>query len=232
MNLIKVSNSNLVSWELYKYVEGIYVVRIVDDYARGMLFLRYQEYYESPDELYYRQDFDIFDYMNTFRILRGESVFTYPEEWAGFNIPGDNLLSCIGGISRMNKYDKEMRKIVRLIRKDTGGKFYIVGVDNIDGRLLDHELAHAFYYLDKGYRNDMKGLVMGLGKSKLKRMNKLLLGLGYREDVIIDEVQSYLGTGLGVGQDKIFSVRDCEKFIKYYKKYKGKSGIINRLHNS
>ena len=220
MKLMKVGNSSLVSWELYRYGGGIYVLRVGDPYARAMLFLRYQEHYESPDEAFRGKSFDIFHFMNAFRLSKNSDIFTYPGEWMGFNIPGDNLLKCIEGVRRGNEYDIEMKKVVRLIRRDTLGKCYLLGVDNLSGGLMDHELAHAFYYLDRKYRIEMNKLALGVSKKKLEKMNKLLLGWGYREEVLLDELQAYLGTGLGEGQDKIFSVRDCVKFINYFNKYK------------
>jgi hypothetical protein len=221
MHKISSRSSKLVTWSLYKHSEGVYVVQVANNYERGMLFLRYQEHYESPRAEFRGQNFDIFHFMNQYRLDRQADIFSYPGEWLGFNIPGEVLLSCVAGVRQRNLYDKEMLAICKLIKKDVVGKFYVLGVDQLGGDLMDHELAHAFYYLDRRYRSEANKLISKLSKTKVAKMKRLLLSWGYREDVLLDEIQAYLATGLGAGQEKIFSMRDCKKFIQHFKTRKG-----------
>lgn len=220
MHKLGCSSGDLVNWELYKYGSGIYIVRVADSYERAMLFMRSQEHYESPYKEFRGKNFDIFKFMNKYRLDRGSNIFSYPLEWLGFNIPGEVLLSCISGVRGGNHYDKEMRAICKLLNKDVVGKFYVLGVDELDGDLMDHELAHAFYYLDNKYRREVNKLIYNLSKVKVSEMKKLLISWGYRKGVLMDEIQAYLATGLGSGQENIFSMRDCKKFIEHFKKRK------------
>lgn len=224
MRLVGSNNSKLVSWQLYEYYSGVYVVKVEDSYERAMLFLRYQEYYESPYGSYYNKSFSILDFMNSYRKFSNSGSFIYPEEWSGFNIPGGVLLKCIAGVKDKNGYDIEMKKISKLISKEVGKKkFYLMGVNSLDGAVIEHELAHAFYYLDKKYRHGVNSLIDGLSSDKVYKMEELLISWGYRKKVLRDEVQAYLSTGLSKEQAKIFSRRDCREFIQHFKSHKCRS---------
>ncbi len=224
MRLVSSGSSNLVSWDLYEYYNQVYVVKVEDSYERAMLFLRYQEYYESPYGGYYNKNFSILEFMNTYRKFGNSGLFLYPEEWSGFNIPGGVLLKCIAGVKDKNGYDIEMKKISKLIRREVGSKkFYVIGANSLEGDIIEHELAHAFYYLDKGYRKCVNTLIDGLCSNKVYKMEQLLISWGYRKKVLRDEVQAYLCTGLSKEQARIFNKQDRREFIQYFKSYKCRS---------
>lgn len=65
---------------------------------------------------------------------------------------------------------------------------------------LAHELAHALYYVDAGYRNSMNQLTAPI----LHRMEVVFYLNGYHPSVIQDEAQAYLVDGielLGLEED-------------------------------
>lgn len=223
MKLIGKSKSKLVKWELWDRGGGVYVLRVEDQYERGMLFLRYQEYFESPYRGYYRRDFKLLDFMDHYRRALGEGVFSYPGDWGGYNIPGEMVERCMAGVVDWSSYDTEMEQIVSLVEES---RYYLIGVDSLDGSLMEHEMAHAFYYLDGSYRKEVNRLVGELDVSKVGRMMELLLGWGYRGRVLRDEMQAYLSTGLVGEQGRIFGKRDCRDLVKNFRAYMGKFGKL------
>jgi len=122
----------MVNYTLKKASSGIFVVVVEDSYERAMLFLRCQEFYESPFPDFRGKHFDIFQYMNHYRKENDSSFFTYPGDWGGFNVPGDIVEQCINHVLD----------------------------DNSDN------------------------------------MSYLITSMGYCEEVVMDEIQAYLSTGL------------------------------------
>jgi hypothetical protein len=235
MKILLEQNSNkLVNYSLIEIAPKIYAVVAPDDYERAMLFCRAQEYYESPFPEFRGKDFCIFEYMNHYRKDRGLNHFSYTADWGGYNLPSSTLENCMKGLEdwKMSPYDHEMDNIIWHIRNyQKSGKFYLVGVDKIESRTMDHELAHGFFYTSKEYKTEILELVLALKSSVYDGFESYLLQMGYDKSVITDEIQAYLSTGMMATMAKIrgsLSVaKNFERVFKKYKKQYGKQGNIN-----
>lgn len=223
--LIDITDS-LVNGTLYEVQPRVYAVEVEDDYSRGMLFMRAQEYYESPFPEFQGRDFNIFEYMDHYRKNRKRAVFTYADDWAGYNVPSESLEQCINGIEEESHtpYDHHMGNIVWWIRQhQKRGVFYLIGVDKADSWIMDHEMAHALFYTNPEYRKEMMDLVLSVKRDTFDQLESFLVQSGYPKKVIVDEIQAYLSTGLDDGMDKIRGVKTlAKKFSKIFKKYYGK----------
>jgi hypothetical protein len=195
---------SLVDYELKEILPQIFALKIVDGYQRAMLFLRSQEFYESAFPQIRGKHFDIFEFMEIYKEWKLLDHFSYPADWAGFNVPGAIIEECIGhvldqanGISA-TPYDKIMGDIVKGIRSKIGSeaKFYLLGVDAFESRTMDHELAHGLYHVNEEYKTRTSELVSALPSKVFEGMREHLLGMGYCEEVIPDEIQAYMATGL------------------------------------
>ena len=184
---------------LYKVSDKIYCVVIKDSHLRAMTFLRLQEYYESASEEFQGKKFTWDKYIQWYKCSTGDQkeVFTYGEDWTGFNLPSEAIDNCMKEIDDPNKYDDIMVSIITEIKEKEDGKFYLIGVDELGGEgVLDHELAHGFYYTDDLYRSKMNGLLSFLPKEERASISKSIIDIGYSESVINDEAQAYMATGL------------------------------------
>jgi len=233
MKIISREKSKLLSYELYRVKPKIYAVKVNEQYQRAMLFLRYQEFYESPYKQFQGKDFDIFAFMDHYRKDRGLNIFTYPRDWCGYNIPSDSLNKCLNGVFDLRvtptPYDEYMMDIRRDILEDlknyrypdhTKEKFYLIGVDSVDDSdIMAHEIAHAMFYLDSNYKKKMTQLVKSLPEKKYEKFKKLLIGLGYREAVIIDEIQAYMCTGLRDEMKDLKLDKEAALFEKTFQEY-------------
>lgn len=154
-------------------------------------FIRVQEFYESPDQM-------IKGFKNTVeqiieRELTEQGKFTYLEDWGGFNIPGhvwDHF---------MQKYKNDLRDMEKdmaeaLDKHDLERPFYIIG-SSVDGpeSTYQHEVRHGLWYLYDDYRRAMLTVMRDY---PTKALRKKLLKMGYCEEVLDDEVQAYVLTGL------------------------------------
>lgn len=222
--LFEQSSSKLVNFSLYEVAPKIYAVVAPDDYERAMLFCRVQEYYESPFPEFRGKDFCIFEYMNHYRKDRKLNHFSYTADWGGYNVLSGSIEQCLRGIEDwdLTPYDHEMFNIEFQIRAhQKKGKFYLIGVDSLDSRTMDHELAHGFFYTDKAYKTEILELVLSLKSSLHDDFSDYLVQMGYDKSVITDEIQAYLSTGMMATMAKIRgSLSVAKKFEKVFKKYK------------
>jgi hypothetical protein len=144
------------------------------------MFLRFQEYYESPKfagTVFTEKEFrewHITEY--------GE---TYENKWAGFNIP-DYIITPFkqGVFNPLSKAEKTLLKICKPFNR-----FYIIGSMEADDDTLKHEMAHAAFYLSDTYRHEVTKLVEDL--PNLQDLKRKLVTTGYTEDVLVDEIQAY-----------------------------------------
>lgn len=222
-----------MKYKLKKIKDQIYLVDCENHYDLCMLFLRYQEFYESPNSKFRGKDFQILDYMEWWSKTKGNGSFTYPIAWGGFNIPSWVIhhfhdLQSNPHYKDYNKYDGEMFRIYEKIKfKNINGlmveketkPFYLIGVSKSSSEALDHELAHGLYYTNTEYRLAMNKLVKALPSSLKKNINAWLKEAGYTSQVFKDETQAYLATGFPVNI-KISYKKHQKQFQEVFKKFK------------
>lgn len=201
--------------KLIKVADKIYTLVIKDMQLRAMLFLRFQEYYESSSDEFQGKKFLWDRYIQWYKENgKNKEVFTYGSDWTGFNLPSQTIENCLSDIDDFNKYDETMVSVMKTIRKQEKGNFYLMGVEEIDGDVLEHECAHGFYYTDVDYRNKMNNLINLLPSDKREGLSKLITDMGYSESVVSDEIQAYMSTGL---IDKMNHLK-LDKFTKGFEK--------------
>jgi len=215
----------LVKGEVREIAPNIFGVIIKDRYQRAMLFCRYQEFYESPYKEIRGKYFTMEKYMDLYREKNGEKFFTYPGDWSGYNIPSEKLWKALDTFSKKGRgeYDEIMSLIIHCCEnyplrsgKPRVKKWYLLGADSFDSSIMDHEVAHGLYYTNKEYRERCDSLISEMKKADYKKMKKVLIKIGYADDVKIidDEIQAYMSTGL---IDR-FDVASLKKYTKNFEK--------------
>ena len=167
----------------HRIADGIYLLRFETQYELTSTFLRIQEHYESPE--FHGRVFTLEQYMDWYVAENG--AFTYFQDWSGFNVPSTALEPFYQG-----KFDPLTKKEKRLLSlfKNLQGRFYVIGIYK-DGRkgTLNHELAHALFFIDDDYRHAVCQAMRDYDTSALQ---KQLAKAGYARHVIPDEVQAYV----------------------------------------
>lgn len=182
----------------------IFLFEFTNQYNMNMHFLRYQEFYESPNPKFRNKSFTIFDFMEWQAKTEGKGNFTYITAWSGFNIPSDVMSKCLNFIydsnlayqnPDYNKYDQNMKaayeKCAKLSKQNN---FYIIGCLKGNERTLQHEIAHGLFYLNSEYKKEATKLVKALPKRIRTSMQKMLAKNGYTKQVFIDEINAYFST--------------------------------------
>jgi len=234
---------------LYKVSDKIYSVVIKDRYLRSMVFLRYQEFYESSSDTFRGQNFKISDYIDWYKSEDSPNgvksdIFTYAKDWSGFNLPSESIEKCISGIVDLNTYDKIMISIINTIRISDNSKFYLLGVDklNIDQKEIDrlvdgteenvpdiiHELAHGFYYVDPSYKRKMNTLIRSMDSEYRGILSEMIIDWGYTKGVLNDEIQAHMSTGFVEDMYNIGFENYSKPFIDFFKSYVSNVGVYKK----
>jgi len=188
----------------------IYCAEIDDDYDRAMLFCRYQEFYESPYKKFRGKPFTWMEYMRFYKDAWKKRVFTYPDDWAGYNIPCNILQKANHIFCYDTEYDKIMNDIYFYCAIDSQNKndgtrhdWYLIGANSKDKGTTNHEIAHGLYFTNKEYKNNVTYLIKNIKLSHYTKLKKILMNMGYVGDkkIIDDEIQAFMSTGLYNGLD-------------------------------
>lgn len=172
-------------------MEGLIHLHFENRYDVCSTFMRVQEFYESPYEDIKGKYFTIEDYMDTYADDTGN--FTYTTDWSGFNVPGNVVEKFydLHWTEFLNK-EKDLYTILKPFMEKYGKEFYVIGTFKED--TIDHEVAHAMYYLQPDYQRMMDNLTKQIPNSWIKDIYDSLKELGYCDEVLKDEVQAYLAT--------------------------------------
>lgn len=203
----------------------IFLFEFSNNYDMCMNFLRYQEYYECSSPKFRGKSFDIFEFMRWYSYKYGKGAFTYPDDWDGFNIPGDVIKKVHDlFIESRTIYDYQMLDAWRKCNEMAKGEnFYIIGVVRGSGS-LHHEIAHGLFYLHPEYKKEMTKLVKALDPKIRKEINATLKRLGYTPKVYVDETQAYMATNLSKSfEDRTKWPEERKVFEKFFKKFARKS---------
>lgn len=226
---MKIKNE-FVKGEVIELLPKIFGASIKDHYERTMLFCRYQEFYESPYKEIRGKFFSWEKFMMVYKKKMGKNYFSYPVDWGGFNIPSKVLEKGLYTFSKdKGPYDEIMNDIwyhcenypLRFEKPRT--KWYLIGYGD-DVNTLNHEIAHGLYYTNNKYKSEMSLLVSKIKKKHYNQIKKVLVGMGYVNDknIIDDEIQAYLSTGLIKGFDDNEIKKYTGDFNSVFKSYRSK----------
>ena len=150
------------------------------------------------------------EYMRFYKDAWKKRVFTYPDDWAGYNIPCNVLQKANHIFCYDTEYDKIMNDIYFYCAIDSQNKnngtrhdWYLIGANSKDKGTTNHEIAHGLYFTNKEYKNNVTYLIKNIKLSHYIKLKKILMKMGYVGDkkIIDDEIQAFMSTGLYNGLD-------------------------------
>lgn len=208
----------------------IYLLQFEDRYTMTATFMRFEEYYESPK--FSGKMFSHEEFMDWYAKEHG--TFTYFDDWGGFNVPSIALKPFYEG-----KFDPLTKKEIKFLDlfKDVKGEFYIIGVCRKETGTIRHEFVHALYWLNPEYQTQVKRIIR---KFDIKKIRKRLLKLGYGRRLLIDEINTYVLTGIsGLATIKKSDIRSLKRDLKrifennfgYSIKKVSKEFLLRQMHN-
>jgi hypothetical protein len=221
--------TNIVNGDIVEIKPYIFAVVIKDNYDRSMLFCRYQEYYESPFTEIRGKFFTLEEYMKIYIKNNKEKTFTYPNDWAGYNVPSNILIDARKKFaSSVNMYDLIMNDIIEFCEKESKFRnfnekhpWYLIGVDKLKSQILNHEIAHGLYYTDLKYKVEMDYHTTNITKTDLKSLKNKLIKMGYVNDdkILNDEIQAHMATGKFPTWNDLTYKKYMNEYIETFKKH-------------
>lgn len=150
----------------------------------GETFIRFQEYYESPNKKFRNQIFTLGQIKQWYSVEYGADL--YSDLWVGFNFPSFVLEPFRTGL-----FDPltDLEKSLIHLLKYRNDKFYIIGAQNKS--VLRHELTHALYDSSEDYRSSINNYIKK-NKKRFVKVIRYLMKKGYCDSVINDELQAYI----------------------------------------
>lgn len=199
--------------------QKIYHFCLPSQYWLTATFLRFQESYESPNPRFRGHGFSLEEFQDWYVTTRDSANFSYHFDWSGFNFPSyvvDRFTpDRFGPLSRKESWLLGQLKGIR-------GRFYVIGTYESPVRaVLQHEVVHGLFYLHRDYAKRVEAIVNGFEfeafKGELRKM-------GYCEEVMIDEINAYITTGLvpSLSRKNRASIVKCKpKLLSLFKKQFG-----------
>lgn len=221
-----------IKYDLKQIYPKVWLVTMDNSYDLAMTFCRIQEFYESPYKEIRGKIFTITEFQRIYTMRRGSDSFTYPADWAGFNVPSNIIFDLYyeHNILDLNEYDAIFNKIldkINTVASSDENKYYLIGSQKGNQTTIDHEVAHAFYYLYPAYKKEANKIIKQLPKRLEKKITDWLLEIGYNKKVFKDEIQAYLSAD-NLSHDinltdkenkKIKKIsNDLKKLVEKYKK--------------
>jgi len=221
-----------MEFDLKEIRPNVFHVDYETQYHLTSTFMRLQEFYESPYESIRGKYFTHEQYMDRYAEDRG--TMSYFTDWGGFNVPSnviENFMDLFG-YSLNVKENALMVPLMSIVQprleEDPDYKYYLIGTFNACEETLNHELCHAYWYIDEEYRSIVSTFIDNLYDTRRFDYHKLetgLLNLGYcgSDEIIADEIQAFLATRprksliSTLGLDKDFRVPSL--FKKNFKQF-------------
>jgi hypothetical protein len=116
-------------------------------------------------------------------------------------------------------------KINNIITLEDDFKYYLIGAETKAHSTIEHEIAHAFYYLYPKYRKEANQLTDKVSEKSRNKIKKWLTAIGYNDKVFKDELQAYLVADL----DRI--IECCGSSKKETKQIEKISQQLQNLNN-
>lgn len=153
-----------------------------------MTMCRMQEFYECDSVKLRNRIFTFEQFIDHY--MEKDGSLDYFMMWSGFNIPGHVLDDFF------DSFDLTQREIdVKLYTKKFRNKlYYVIATRTNDDETLMHELAHAYYYLNPVYKQQVDVLVRSMRKELKTQLTGVLKEMGYTNSVIVDEINAYMAT--------------------------------------
>ncbi len=165
---------------------GIISVRCANSELLASAFCRLQEHYEGPH--FHGKVFSLDEYKQWYRKEAKAGVFSYYEDWGGFNVPRAAVLSFLDGEFPNLRVREESLLARATQNKDAS---YLIGVPEgqEEQETFNHELSHALWATNESYREEAGRIVKAL---PLESFRRWLIESGYCDQVLDDECAAHL----------------------------------------
>lgn len=152
----------------------------------AMTMARVQEFYECNGLRGKAFDFEAF--VDFYTADDGE--FDYLKRVKGFNVPS----SAAEEFFRKFELTRREAKLRQLTKPYSAKPYYLIATKVGDEETLDHELAHAHFYLNEAYQQKALEARRKMQSTLLHQIVKSLKAKQYADEVLDDEINAFMAT--------------------------------------
>ena len=221
-------------------IPHVYVLTFETQYELCMSFVRMQEFYERPK--FRNKYFTLEEFVDYWAKEFGRGSFDYPKRWNGFNLPSkaiDKWYKIFTSVDFREKEEALVDAIYELIYKEYGNNgllwtaknnYYVIGVhkgssEEDKQEVIDHESAHALYYLYPAYKRTVNKLLKNVPKKDYVAAEEMLVKMGYGKNVTRDEIQAYFSTHKP-DEYSMLPLGKRDEFVKLFNDFKTKIKLV------
>ena len=165
--------------------------RTVPDAARS--FFRVAEYYDGKHYGGQARQVSLTNFLDNWMDRQGN--VDYFKFWDGFNIPDQAFRSWLKSAKPLSKAEQVMVDAVHTATKGMK-KFCVIGIGSDDPATMRHEMFHARYYLDTGFKTAADDLIKSHAKDRdFKTIRRILIKKLDYVDHVDEEAAAYLYAG-------------------------------------
>ena len=136
-----------IKYNLEEIHPKVFLVTMKSSYDLAMTFCRVQEFYESPFKEIKGKNFNMMEFQKMYTERNRENFFSYPIDWAGFNIPSnvvEKFLKCFWKTfdkHDYNMYDRVFQEIHTKIKKKLAPEddYYIIASEPEHHETIAHD---------------------------------------------------------------------------------------------
>ncbi len=174
---------------------------------------RIEEYYESPYAAIKGQYFSVDAFIDVYADDDGD--IEYFRYWDGFNVPRASV-EAFEALFRPHGLTPREEAVLQAFHAE-GTKYLIATSRDTESSTVDHEIAHALWSVDAGYREQCRQALALLEPRTRKCIVKALLKADYPDDEVIleDEIHAYLKTDTKKCLKKLLSKADKAMTANY-----------------
>jgi len=193
----------------------------------GKCLIRFQEYVECPKfagKFFTKQDYASWYVLSEY----SKGKFNYYEKVVGYNIPGWAFdIQVIKGFQPLDNYERFLISKIKTIFPGSN-HFYVIATAHDARDALEHEMAHAVWFLYEEYRNEAKKILSSSGR--IKPVEDYLENRLYNRDTWEDETHAFLGVDYdwlvenGVKVEPYKKV--SQKLNKLFREWKNKLNMV------
>lgn len=215
-----------------KIQKNTYIVTAKSQYELAISFMRLQEFYESSFDDIRGHYFTTEQYMDRYAEEFGN--FTYTKDWDGFNIPGYIVTEFFNVFKDdLTKHEQELKTLLApALNPRKKVRFYVIGLHGTgDDSVVNHEKAHAMYYLSTEFNSAMCSHISNISPFIKNRILVKLKTMGYGENVLVDEMQAYLSTSSWwylIKKFKFVPIKTVRAMRKTFLKFKNQRTVVEK----
>jgi hypothetical protein len=183
-------------------------------------FCRFEEYYESP--FWQGKIFTLDQYKEWYIKTYGQ--WSYYTDWNGFNIPDYAFKPFF--YDKFKNITKEEKKVLKqLPLPNSTEKYYVIATHNSGESTLKHELAHALYYVNEEYFNNVYKILL-LHDYPVRPLYDWMIEEGYTISSALDEFHAYL-----LEYEDLLRYDNIENYIKDTRPYEKVGKLLQENFN-